>query len=539
MKNKVFVYCRKSQESEERQALSIPSQIEELEKLAKRDGLELIKPYYQESQSAKKPGRPIFNQMLKDMESLKVKSVLVWNPDRLSRNSVDSGQIIYMMDQGFLNEVITPSQVISNTPNDKFLFSILCGQAKLENDNRGINAKRGMTTKANMGWYPAPAPLGYKNTSDRKKGFKIIEVDEEKFPLVRRLFNEIISGKQPSEVYKEASEIWKLTSQKGTILSKSSFYYLITKPFYFGEYEWPKKSGNWYKSSHKPMITQEEFNIVQRALGKMGKPIARKHTFDLTGLFRCTECGSAMTATQKTKYYKGTGRTATYVYYYCTRKNRNMKCHSKPLTELDVAKQIDDLLLKIRPDEEFVIWARKWLIAMHINESSFQEETLKSQQRALEAVENKLNKLLDVFLNESIDEVSYKDKKTKLEEEKRKLKDRISNSGNEMDGWRNRVENTLDFALACQHKFNVGTRADKHEVLMRIGENLLLKPNKLLDIRLKPEYGVLANKQNWEVKYSDWLEPQKYTEIMDKNDDLRPANPSWLPRVDSDHGPSR
>jgi len=126
MKNKVFVYCRKSQEDEERQALSIPSQIEALEKLAKREGYNLIKPYYQESQSAKKPGRPIFNQMVKDIESQQVKSVLVWNPDRLSRNSVDSGQIIYMMDRGLLDEIITPAQVIRNTPNDKFLFSILC-----------------------------------------------------------------------------------------------------------------------------------------------------------------------------------------------------------------------------------------------------------------------------------------------------------------------------------------------------------------------------------------------------------------------------
>jgi hypothetical protein len=50
----------------------------------------------------------------------------------------------------------------------------------------------------------------------------------------------------------------------------------------------------------------------------------------------------------------------------------------------------------------------------------------------------------------------------------------------------------------------------------------------MLDIKLKPEYGVLADKQNWGEKYKGWLEPQKYTEIMAKYDDLRPANPVWL-----------
>jgi DNA invertase Pin-like site-specific DNA recombinase len=138
------------------------------------------------------------------------------------------------MDQGILEEIITPTQTIRNTPNDKFLFSILCGQAKLENDNRGINSKRGMGTKANMGWYPSPAPLGYKNTPDKKKGFKIIEVDEERFHLVQKLFYEILSGKQVIDVYKEATEIWKLTSGSGKIISRSTFYNLLNKPFYYG-----------------------------------------------------------------------------------------------------------------------------------------------------------------------------------------------------------------------------------------------------------------------------------------------------------------
>jgi len=237
-----------------------------------------------------------------------------------------------------------------------------------------------------------------------------------------------------------------------------------------------------------------------------------------------------MTAVEKIKYYRGTGRTARYVYYYCTRKNKNVKCHSKPLTESDVLKQIDSLLLKIKPDEEFVAWARKWLSAMHLNESCFQEETLKSQQKTLESIENRLNRLLDVFLNESIDENSYKEKKIKLEEEKRTIKEKISNVGNEMDSWRGKVENTLEFALACQHRFLTGTRADKHEVLLKIGENLILKPNKLLDVKLKPEYETLANKENWEDKYKGWREPKMYTDIKDKSDDLRPANPCWLPR---------
>jgi DNA invertase Pin-like site-specific DNA recombinase len=523
---KVFVYCRKSQESEERQALSIPSQIETLEKIAKRDGYKLVNPYYLESQSAKKPGRIIFNQMLQEMEKQQVHRVLVWNPDRLSRNSVDTGQIIYLMDRNVLEEIITPTQVFKNNPNDKFLFNILCGQAKLENDNRGINAKRGMTTKANMGWYPAPAPLGYKNTPDKKKGFKTINIDEEKFDLVKRLFTEIIKGKQAFKVYEEASKEWKLTSHLGNIISKSGMYYILNNPFYYGEYEWPRGSGIWFKGKHEAMITREEFDIVQNALGKYGKPIAHSHTFDLTGLFRCEKCGCAITGSKKTKFYKK--RTATYVYYHCTKKNKKIDCDSSPVKESDFVEQIYKLLLSIKPDKEFIDWSKKWLHYIDNDQTEFKEEILESQRKELKMTENRLDRLLDMKLNDMLDDAKYKEKKEKLEKEKKEIEEKLSKLNEDSNNKKIRIENDLDFAYACKNKFEIGLREEKQEILIRIGENLYLNNDELLDVKLKRVFKVLADKDKWGEQYKDWLEPVKYTEIMEKNSDLRPANPVWL-----------
>jgi len=58
------------------------------------------------------------------------------------------------MDQGKLKTIRTFSQSFSNNPNEKFLLMILCSQAKLENDNRGINVKRGLRAKCEAGWRP-------------------------------------------------------------------------------------------------------------------------------------------------------------------------------------------------------------------------------------------------------------------------------------------------------------------------------------------------------------------------------------------------
>ena len=155
------LYARKSSESDERQAMSIDSQIHEMRTLATRDHLE-IKEIREESHSAKESGhRPVFNQLLSDIRAGMFSGILTWAPDRLSRNAGDLGMLVDLMDQGKLAQIKTFSQSFSNNPNEKFLLMILCSQAKLENDNRGINVKRGLRAKCEAGWRPGSCPTGY------------------------------------------------------------------------------------------------------------------------------------------------------------------------------------------------------------------------------------------------------------------------------------------------------------------------------------------------------------------------------------------
>ena len=531
MNNKVFVYCRKSSEQEDRQVLSLDSQEKELEKVVKDNNLDVVQTY-KESGSAHVIGRKLFNEMLTRIENGEAQGLVVWDESRIARNSLDGGKVIYMMDLKQIEEIYKPGKIYKNTPDDKSWMSMVFMMSKKESDDKGVNAKRGMTTKATMGWFPGTAPLGYKNTFG-KKGTNTIEVDEEKFNLVKRIFEEVIKGRQASEVWEDVTENW------GFKISKANFYYMLGKPFYYGEYEWPKGSGNWYQGKHKPMITKNEFDVVQKVLGKYGRPIARTHAFDLTGLFRCQECGCAMTATQKIKHYKKTGRIAVYTYYHCSKKNKKIKCQSKPSTEADILKQIDNLLIRLTPEQDFIDWSNKWLSVVHKDESGFKEEKLKSQQTELSNIERRLNKLLDMKLDETIDDQTYKEKKQNLEKEKSEIKAKLINTDGELDDWRKKVEKTIEFARLCQYRFNTGTREDKQDILMTIGSNLIFKSDKLLDIKLEPEYGVLENKENWSEQYKDWQEPQKYTEIMAKYPDLRPTSPTWLALLDSNQKPFR
>ena len=159
------LYARKSSESDERQAMSIDFQIKEMSDLAVRDGI-AVKEIRKESHSAKISGkRPVFMNLLNDIRLGRFTGILTWAPDRLSRNAGDLGMLVDLMDQGKLVQIKTFSQVFSNNPNEKFLLMILCSQAKLENDQKGLNVKRGIRAKCEMGLRPGMAPLGYYNLS--------------------------------------------------------------------------------------------------------------------------------------------------------------------------------------------------------------------------------------------------------------------------------------------------------------------------------------------------------------------------------------
>src|SRR4030043_748796 len=172
---KYFIYCRKSSEEEERQILSIEAQLQELRDYAKQNSLFVIKEFF-ESKTAKEPGRPVFNQMLSEIEKGNAGGILAWNPDRLARNSIDGGRIIYLVDTEKIKALKFPTFWFEATPQGKFMLSVAFGQAKYYTDNLRENILRGIRQKLRRGELPAKAPIGYFN----EPRLRTIEPDKKK-----------------------------------------------------------------------------------------------------------------------------------------------------------------------------------------------------------------------------------------------------------------------------------------------------------------------------------------------------------------------
>ncbi|HOX96448.1 MAG TPA: recombinase family protein [Candidatus Woesebacteria bacterium] len=526
---KHIVYCRKSSESEERQALSLESQTKELDRIKSNNKLKTTETL-SESKSAKKPGRLAFNTMLEKIKNGEANAILAWSADRLSRNSVDTGALIYLMDQKFLLQITTASRVYKDNPYDKFLFNLDCSQAKLENDNKGISSQRGMRTKAEKGWYPAPAPTGYKNNPLGKKGYKTIRPDKKRFDLIRKSLLKVLDGEQVIDIWKTATDVWKLTNKAGLPIPRSTFYNLLTNPFYSGDYEWPKGSGKWYHGRHQAMVTPEQFDQIQKMLGRKGRPVRRSHRLDLNGLYLCETCGCSITGTVKTKYYRGTNRTVTYTYHHCTRKNHKIECHEDPITEIDLKAETAQELEKIKPPQDFIDWANRWIDYLEQSKADEATDIKKSQKSALDKAQTSLDRLLDVYLNNSIDETTYESKKRELNKKIEQLKALLlsDNSQNEYKA----IRTTIDYANRARDRFMNGEVEDKRYILNKVGSNLYLH-NKKVRIDLKERYKVFANQEKWSELKEDWIESQEYRDIQLNNPLLIPSNPAWLPLVNA------
>jgi len=184
------LYARKSTEQEEKQILSIDSQIKEMLQIAQRENLQVVE-IRKESHSAKASGqRPVYNQLIADIRAGLFNGIITWAPDRLSRNAGDLGSVIDLMDQKLLLEIRTYSQKFSDSPNEKFLLMILGSQAKLENDNRSINIKRGMRTRVEMGYWPCVAPTGYINENRKDKPGSVLS-DPLRAPIIKQMFEKV------------------------------------------------------------------------------------------------------------------------------------------------------------------------------------------------------------------------------------------------------------------------------------------------------------------------------------------------------------
>ena len=457
---KYFIYTRKSTDSEERQVLSLESQLSELKEFAAKEKLEIVASLC-EAQTAKEPGRKIFGEMLDRIEKGEAGGILAWHPDRLARNSIDGGKIIYLLDTGKIKDLKFPTFWFDSTPQGKFMMNIAFGQSKYYIDNLSENIKRGHRQKLRKGIWPGFAPLGYLN--NRKT--KTIDTDKEKSPVIRKCFEFYSTGEYTLKSIKQFLADTKIDSYKGNDLSCSCVQRMLKNPFYCGVF---KFNGEIYQGTHEPIISKKLFDSVQQVMNNRGKKKRkRKHEFAFSGLMRCGNCGCLITAeTQK-----------GHNYYRCTKKKQ--KCEEKYLREENLVEQMKGIIQKVSlPDD----WAENMLAEIDKEKEQAKEETkvfVQNLQEEKSEVEQKMDKLLDLFIDgKGITPEEYQAKKQKMLNEKLDIEQKIKDFEQTGNNW---LEPMKEMILASSQAKILLSQGDKTEIrqfLKNVGSNFILKGKK-------------------------------------------------------------
>ncbi len=533
-KIKYFAYLRKSSEDKEKQALSIPAQRAKLIEMFGDLDIEFV----EEERSAFIPhNRPKFSDMLLRTRSGERQGLLAWHPDRLSRNEVDASSLTYMLRTGEISDLkFATYHFENNSPEGIWMLQMALSQSQYESAKKGRDVKRGLEQKAKMGTYPAPAPIGYLNDKYEERGKKKVYTDKERFPLLRRMVDLMLTGNYtPPQILEIANEEWGFRGPNGKKMARSSIYNLFTRTFYYGEFEYPVGSGLWYTGTHEPLMTRDEYDRIQFLLGRKGNPRPHsRHDLVYRGPIHCGECGALITAEEKLKKL-AKGGVAHYTYYHCT-KRKYPNCSQLSIEEKELEKQIAKELAALQIPADFKKWAVARLKEMNAQEVEDREKISGNQRREYDACVRKIDNLIDMRANSEIDEREFRERKEILLAEKNRLWAYLKDTDKRVENWLEIAERGFNFAETSVAVFNKAQQKQllevKRDIFNALGSDYTLKDGKLtisLDNLLFP----IRNSADEVRRITAALEPPKDVGVARDLGEIYSQNPRLLRDLDS------
>ncbi len=460
-KSKYFLYARKSTEDDDKQVMSIEAQLFELREFAHKENLEILEEF-QESKSAKKPGREKFNEMMSRIESMDGVGILAWHPDRLARNSIDGGRIIYAVDTTKIISLRFPTFWFEPTPQGLFMLQVAFGQSKYYSDNLKQNVERGIRQKLRRGEWLTKAPFGYINNPKTRN----IEPDVVKSSLLVRVFKEFATGKHCYESMAQFLADHGIVTRNGTPLSKCAISGMLSNRAYLGLV---KHHGEWFDGTFPPILSPDLFEAVQKRLSKRARPVKSKkhHDFPFTGLFRCGECGGMITA----QWAKGHG--GLYRYYRCTKKNG--KCAQGYMREAVLVAQVKAQLQNIVLPDDWIVSMSKQVDEWEREETVSSGSQLERMRGSERETQQKLDTLVGLYLDGDIPKEQYLKKKNDLLGQKVSLAHKMASARAERKNW---VEPLREWILDMKKATELSSSDNFLEIrdyIKKIGTNPIMR----------------------------------------------------------------
>ena len=404
MINKAVLYTRVSSDEQKKKGFSLDYQEKHGREYALKHGLNIVK-VFSESYTAKKPGRPAFNDMLQFVRKNKIEHLIFLKSDRASRNGVDSSALVYMAERDIFNIHLIQDNLCLNRrsrPTDFLVFEMNNIIANFYPRNLSVEVTTKLLEKAEQGYYPERSPVGYMRKPKEKRAY--LQIDPEKAPYIKRIFELYSTGKYS---YKTLA---KQLRDEGFMISpavkcgKSNIEDILNNPVYIGDFIF--KGKRYYNANHEPIVSRELYSMCQDIIKSRTSGKSTKHDFTFSNLLKCSKCGC---------YLVGELKKGKYIYYHCTG-NKGGNCKSKSYVRQEkVEQKVFEIFDQLRLSDATIELAKTCFINELKNQNQNVEERIIHLDSEIQKNKDRLDKLFNLYLDGKVDENLYDKKRTDIE----------------------------------------------------------------------------------------------------------------------------
>lgn len=541
-------YNRKSSDSEDKQMLSIISQLDEAQRIAQFYNLPTFVEVFEEAKSAKMEFvRPEFSRMMRMIEEGKVDSIVCWKLDRLARNMTEGGKIIDLLSSGKLKAIITHDKVFYPWDN-VIVMSVEFSQGKQFVKDLSVNVKRGQTKKASMGIPHGVATLGFLNDKTEEKGNRKWLVDEVRIKSIKVLLDLFLTGTYSAgKLHKYAVNVLKLTTVKrkhigGEYITVSRIYEILKDPIYAGFFYY---GGERYELSQAlpRLITEGQHRRIKELLARNNIPKVKhhettysgfivsnegnfigqdvksqvicdcKHKFAYQSRTHCPQCNTEIENMLNPKYL-------LYCWFYNVSKKKKGIPY-KSISQDKIDKEVAKLFVEnLAFSSDLVEWSKKYIHEM--KERDINQKILSNQSKEARKVdyEDKKTKLRRLLRDEYITKSEYDSDIKGLEAEYADLQQ----ESKQID-WYSRLMNITDITGRVATVFESDNVQAKRNILSELGSNLIWDDENLLIINKKEVEKLIQAVKGIKSTFPKF-EPRNYVankELNEKTSEFSPV----------------
>lgn len=533
------ILARVSTKEQEETGYSLEAQEKLLTGYAERNDFNIARVFLISESASGRYQRKIFYEMLKYLKDKHIQHLLVEKVDRLTRNLKDAVIINNWIEENedrklhFVKQNLIIHKYAKS--DEKFRWDIEIVLAKKYTTNLSEEVKKGQKEKIAQGWLPTKPPLGYKTIGE--KGHKIHVIDDDKAPLIKKMFNLYATG--TISLSRLADKMYDLGLRKssGKKVGMGEIHILLQNPFYFGMICWNDEI---YPGKQEPLINKEIFDKVQdiRIRKEAPKYSSLKKNLLYRGIFKCETCKGVITWEKQIRLKK------FHIYGHC---NHYQKCKKRTyVKEDDISQQINGLFTNLEvKNQRLADWIQKSLKENHKEEIEYRTNSRNELNNRLKNIDQHISMLYDDRLDKRIATDFYDNKFEQYKQEKKNIMEGLEKLSNEALRYYEVGVNIYELSQNAQKLYEQADIDKKRRLLKLVFDELLLDESKVIHKYSKPfeilsQATSITNRskmaKNEKIDFQI-LEHSDFRLDLKKNRDLNPVHLAKLPGSDSNRRP--